>query len=207
MKRVQVVYNEKCIVEFNPALMNLPSEASLKPPEPPKVVISTNPESLENNISKKSTKKWESADGLGWGEIPMNHKFHDLTVIGIEEPRINSQGRKIQVVRCKCICGNIRICFWHNVKYGHSKSCGCHRKKFPTKKVRPDGKVVHEVVPGQRRNYLTAIKEAPPIMGARGVMKRQVECRCACGNIVCYDWSVFRRGDPLSCGCKKFPGE
>lgn len=52
---------------------------------------------------------------------PPGTKFHRFTVIE-ELPRCVNEPR---FIRCVCVCGTERIVWLHNLRNGHSKSCGC----------------------------------------------------------------------------------
>ena len=52
-------------------------------------------------------------------------KFNDLTIIGYA-----GQKNGIYMWKVKCNCGNETIVSAHNVISGHTKSCGCYKKKI-----------------------------------------------------------------------------
>ena len=52
-------------------------------------------------------------------------KYTRLTPIKIEYTR-----KRINYWLCKCDCGNTTIASQTNLKYGHTKSCGCLRKEM-----------------------------------------------------------------------------
>lgn len=54
-----------------------------------------------------------------------NKKINNLTVI--KKHGVNK--RKEVVWECKCDCGNTTYVITNKLNSGHTKSCGCHRKK------------------------------------------------------------------------------
>lgn len=61
----------------------------------------------------------------------VGQRFHFLSVISIAEKISYGKTRYL----CVCDCGNKVIIFSENLTSGHTKSCGCYQKKFPSNKI------------------------------------------------------------------------
>lgn len=110
-----------------------------------------------------------------------NQRFGKLIAIKCDEEKTRKSKRVHWI--CKCDCGNTASVSTHNLRNGHTTSCGC--------------KVKHNLT-NQKFGKLLAIK---PIEEKRN---RFVvwECLCDCGN-TCYIRSdCLVNGASTSCGCK-----
>lgn len=61
----------------------------------------------------------------------VGQKFHFLSVISIAEKTHHGKTKYL----CICDCGNKSMVFSENLTSGHTKSCGCYQKKFPSNKI------------------------------------------------------------------------
>lgn len=89
--------------------------------------------------------------------------------------------------KCLCDCGNYTVATSGNLKYGHTKSCGCLKRRQALN---------HVDIAGKKFARLTAIK----------VDKRENGicfwlCKCSCGNNVVVRYGHLQSGHTLSCGC------
>lgn len=131
-------------------------------------------------------------------------KFGHLTVLGEDAEK---QG-KHRYWLCQCDCGNVCSVPGTHLKTGHTKSCGCYRKK----------KRVHGWLDltGERYGRLVVLEpwgqtgsEKEPVKdGGRkeaGVNEKKTPerwlCRCDCGNLCVCQKESLRTGKTKSCGC------
>ena len=84
---------------------------------------------------------------------------------------------------CRCECGTERAVSGPALRYGHSKSCGCGKRRFD--------------LTGQTFGLWTVLKDA----GQDKYGHDQYLCRCACGTERVVIGPVLRRGTSASCGC------
>jgi hypothetical protein len=88
--------------------------------------------------------------------------------------------------RCRCDCGKLCEVNGHNLKRGHTASCGCLRGFVD--------------LTGNRFGKLTVIERSPN--KKRGDINRtQWHCQCDCGNVVDVYSDSLISGDTASCGC------
>ena len=87
---------------------------------------------------------------------------------------------------CKCDCGNTKSISGHNLKTGHTTSCGCKKHERRA-----------EDLTGKRfgRLYVTGFE----CMGTTG--KSYWKCICDCGNKTVVERSALVCGGTRSCGC------
>lgn len=113
----------------------------------------------------------------------IGRRFGELTVLAEAERR---DPRK-RYWLCRCSCGNETIVKDTHLKSGHTKSCGCLRKK----------KGPEEDLSGKRFGRLLVLGQADGMDDS----SRLWRCRCDCGNeIVCAEGNL-RYGTTKSCGC------
>ena len=60
-------------------------------------------------------------------------RFGKLTVIERADDYIDKNGEKHVCWKCKCLCGNECIVKGHDLRNGHTKSCGCAQIEASTK--------------------------------------------------------------------------
>jgi len=94
---------------------------------------------------------------------------------------------------CRCDCGRQTEAYWHNIKSGRTKSCGCgeeaNRRKFKD-------------ITGQRFGKLTALFPTEKRREGNVVWK----CRCDCGSFYEQSRRNLIRGYSWHCGCEKRSG-
>lgn len=120
-----------------------------------------------------------------WG-IPVNKRKIDLTnqrfgkliVLKEAEPREDKYTRWV----CQCDCGNICEVRTDYLNTGHTKSCGCEKKKHFYKLN----------LTGQKFGYLTVLGDES---------NDSKKCQCDCGNIIIVKTYNLMSGNTKSCGC------
>lgn len=116
-------------------------------------------------------------------------RFGRLTVLSRAEDHILPSGYKEIMWNCKCDCGNVVTINGHNIRSGHTKSCGCL-------KVTP-----YEDLTGKKYNNLTVISRLDDIPNLSGSKSRRWLCRCVCGKEVeCVEDRLIS-GRIIGCGC------
>lgn len=119
----------------------------------------------------------------------IGQKFNRLTIIGIDEPELNSKGYKIKRVKCRCECGTIISTRYSSVKSGHTKGCGQKHRRY-------------QDLTGLRFNKLVVLKQGPDeIVKTLGTRHIRWYCQCDCGNEVLTRGTSLRNGHTQSCGC------
>lgn len=89
----------------------------------------------------------------------------------------------------KCKCGKIRERIISDIVNGKSKSCGCaHKRKRKEHKV------------GQKKNYLTLLKELDNYVSPAGHIKRRGLYKCDCGREKVFHIDDVNREKFKSCG-------
>lgn len=95
-------------------------------------------------------------------------------------------------VKCRCICGNIKIEYLMHLEAGNIKSCGCMRNELRSQSIE-DRKLSHI---GEKYGYWTIV----------GLDSKNREgyyhCKCICGNENDVAFNYLRNGISKSCGCK-----
>lgn len=128
----------------------------------------------------------ETASKNNCTNIPINSKFGKLTVLG----RAPIKGNAKAYWTCQCDCGNIVDIRGEYLLNGHTKSCGCLRKKNLIDETgKRYGKLVVIEYVGSRDNAT----------GAGALWK----CRCDCGKEFIARGDSLRDGTTTSCGCVK----
>lgn len=117
----------------------------------------------------------------------IGRRFGSLTVVEKGERR---DGKR-QYWICVCDCGNKKAVAEHHLKSGHTRSCGCYRRKVQM------GKAVD--LKGQRFGRLVALQ---PVRDENGYLKGW-ECVCDCGKRCVCPPGNLRSGITRSCGCLK----
>lgn len=104
----------------------------------------------------------------------------------LEKTEKKSSGKIIY--KCKCICGNIFECNITDIQSGHTRSCGCLRKKYQI------GDIINN-------------REILSISEKKSKSKSiYYKCKCLlCGNI--YDALAHTLDNTISCGCQRSKGE
>ncbi|ELC8426291.1 AP2 domain-containing protein [Clostridium perfringens] len=116
--------------------------------------------------------------------------FGNLTVIEPSEKRTSSRAI---LYRCRCVCGNETFVSSSSLKSGHSKSCGCERKKS----LKKYNASIRKDLTNKKFGRLTAIKE----IGKDKHGNILWECKCSCGNRVNVTGLSLLSGNTTSCGC------
>ena len=110
-------------------------------------------------------------------------RFGWLTVLERDTDR-----KKRKYWKCQCDCGAIAVVEEGHLKSGHTKSCGCYRKRQSSERTKD--------LTGRQYGRLEVLEQAGS--DANGVRWR---CRCTCCKItVCYG-EYLQRGITRSCGC------
>ena len=116
-------------------------------------------------------------------DIPVGSKFGKLTVIGRASVRPGGEA----FWRCSCDCGNECEVRSHDLRKGHTTSCGCNKLNT----------LVDET--NNKYGWLTVLSYAGTSEGGGAEWK----CLCDCGNIVTVRAQSLRSGHTRSCGCIK----
>ena len=97
---------------------------------------------------------------------------------------------------CLCTCGNKTVVNIHNLRSGHTRSCGCLWKNMPRKSPS-----TYNDLTGKRFGLWTVLKRGEDYVSPEGGHSVRFLCRCDCGN----ESLVFSRclldGTSKSCGC------
>lgn len=89
---------------------------------------------------------------------------------------------------CKCDCGNEIVVTTHDLRAGHTKSCGCLSHSNP----------FFIDLTGQRFGFLTVIRKTDKRDHKGSIMW---ECHCDCGKDVIYSADSLLHSQIKSCGC------
>lgn len=114
--------------------------------------------------------------------------FGRLTVIKREE-----KNGKVQMIRCKCECGNECVVRYPNLTSGITKSCGCLKSEETHKRRFKDlsGKTFGDLLVLRRSENSTPEKTL-------------YVCKCLnCGYVKEIEGSNLTSGNTKSCGCKR----
>lgn len=96
----------------------------------------------------------------------------------------------VQLIRCKCDCGNETIVRYPNLTSGTTTSCGCvKRAKISARRIKD--------LTGQKFGELTVIKRFSDIGGKKVTWL----CSCSCGSMCVVAGSNLKSGNTTSCGC------
>ncbi len=118
----------------------------------------------------------------------IGNKYGKLTVIKELEERDKYNQR---IYLCKCDCGNEKIVRRTNLITGHTKSCGCIKKR-PRKDT--------DTIIGNKYGKLTVLEE---LEERDKYNQRQYLCKCDCGNEKIVRLDSLINGKTKSCGCIK----
>ena len=88
-------------------------------------------------------------------ETLINKIFGDLIVIGEGEAAPTKNGYRRRKLKCKCSCNTIKDYNYHDLVYGHSKSCGCK-----TAELMKEGKKYIPLAKARYRLYQLYIRNA-----------------------------------------------
>jgi hypothetical protein len=146
-----------------------------------------------NNNDEKTK---ESGKGKGKGHNKLNilgQRFGQLTAI-----RDTGERKSDCVVwEFRCDCGNIFYATTNSVRTGHTRSCGCVKRKYRTNQS-------HDLT-GKKFGYLTVIKEVEIDRSKEENKKQRANflwlCQCDCGNFVEDVTNAIISGNRTSCGC------
>lgn len=108
-------------------------------------------------------------------------RFGKLTAI---RPTARRSSTRV-IWECKCDCGNTCYVSLGDLVSGHTRSCGCAKRKDITGKV---------------FGRLTAIRPTEERRGSNTVW----ECRCKCGNTCHVPIGSLTSGHTRSCGCLRW---
>ena len=90
---------------------------------------------------------------------------------------------------CLCECGNKKTVNGGDLKSGSTKSCGCYKKEYMSKKMKDD-------LSGMKFGNLTVIcEDDKKTDDVRWI------CLCECGNTISVKSAYLKCGDTKSCGC------
>lgn len=129
-------------------------------------------------VPKSDSRRGNIAENLA------GQQFGRLSVISRAE---NRRGRVAWL--CRCSCGQFCVSAAHDLKSGHTKSCGCMKNQRKKKIVD---------ISGQRFGRLIALYAT----GQRDSKGSVVwHCRCDCGNETDVTQDALVHGSYRSCGC------
>lgn len=114
-------------------------------------------------------------------------------------PIKQATGRIRKKWKCQCSCGNITYCEGGDLRRGHTQSCGCLQKERSKQAVFID-------LTGQTFGYLKVLTRDMQYQGHGSTTHWICECT-ACGAIKSMPSYGLRKGNVVSCGCKKSKGE
>lgn len=103
--------------------------------------------------------------------------------------------KKQLYANCTCECGNNKDIYFHNIRKGFTKSCGCGEKASRFGRKHSDDSIV-----GKKFGRLTIIEDSGERESNGSVLWK---CQCDCGNITYSNSSNLKRGHTTSCGCAK----
>lgn len=107
-------------------------------------------------------------------------RYGSLVVLEKTDKRYHST----TIYKCRCDCGNIVELTINKLHSGHTKSCGCLKRRTVD-------------LTGQKFGRLTVIGFA-----YTKNKKNYWECKCDCGNICFVPTTHLTTGVTVSCGCK-----
>lgn len=119
-------------------------------------------------------------------------KFNRLTILALDEFRINKSGFKDQLVKVRCECGIEKSISLISVVSNHTKSCGCILLEI----VLERNKAGIKYFAGDRFGRLVILNFVGYKYGSR-----LAECKCDCGIIKNITLSTLIDGGTTSCGC------
>jgi len=94
---------------------------------------------------------------------------------------------------CRCDCGNIHTSIASDLIRGMTRSCGCYRKEFHSKRMTDD-------ITGKTFNELTAIKQVDTYISKSNYRFARWLFRCSCGKEIIAFAGNVRNGKTMSCG-------
>lgn len=123
-------------------------------------------------------------------EKVMGKRFGRLTVVDYEKDYLNKNRYRYI---CQCDCGNTHTAIASDLIRGMTRSCGCFRKEFHTKRMTED-------ITGQKFGELTAIRKVSGgrEQGDTGRVKWLFQCSCG-KEIIAMAVNV-KHGKTKSCG-------
>lgn len=121
-------------------------------------------------------------------------QFGQLIVLYRTKDHITKNGRSVVMWHCKCSCGNYVDIMGDCLKSGHTKSCGCYRKKATSERSFVN-------LTGETFGRLTVLQQAENYISPKGKEESQWMCQCICGNVCVVRNSALRSGNTQSCGC------
>ena len=116
-------------------------------------------------------------------DIPVGSKFGKLTVTGRAAVRPGGEA----FWKCLCDCGNECEVRSHDLRKGHTTSCGCNKLNT----------LIDET--NNKYGWLTVLEYAGTTPGGGA----QWKCECDCGNVTTVRAEALRSGHTRSCGCIK----
>lgn len=117
----------------------------------------------------------------------IGNRYGLLTVL----ERVGKAGT-VQLIKCRCDCGNECIVRYPNLTSKTTTSCGCIKRKLTSKRFLKD-------LSGKTFGDLTVIKRFSDIGGK----KVKWLCKCTCGSYSVVQGSNLTTGNSTSCGCKR----
>lgn len=96
--------------------------------------------------------------------------------------------------KCVCECGNEVIVRAECLKNGSTKSCGCFKSEYSSKRFSLN-------LIGQKFGRLTVLERSGTIVGRDGSKYSYWKCMCDCGNETSVKGHDFKIGKVQSCGC------
>ena len=139
-------------------------------------------------------------DMTGW--IMKEHGVPDSQLIVIKENKKYKDDNNIKSAEaywdCLCNCGNIKTIAGNKIRKGTIKSCGCLRGNF----INMTGWIMKEH--GVPQSYLTVIEEDKDYKNKNNKNRGTWwKCQCECGKLITSESQYIRKGQILSCGCKR----
>lgn len=114
-------------------------------------------------------------------------RFGMLTVI----ERAGKVGT-VQIIKCKCDCGNETLVRYPNLTSGTTTSCGCYKSKTTSARRIKD-------LTGMKFGQLTVLERHSKIGGSKVLW----ECKCSYGRKTLVSGSNLKSGNTTSCGCMR----
>ena len=119
----------------------------------------------------------------------IGQRYGKLIVLESAGYRIEPSGKKRELIKCKCDCGNVFITKKNYVMSHRTKSCGhCNQK---------------EIKVGEKYGRWNVIYKAKDHISPSGKYRSMWHCKCDCGNEADVRADRLLDGTSQSCGCLK----
>ena len=122
-------------------------------------------------------------------------KFNHLTPVREMPRKIYPNGRSIPMYECLCDCGNTVIVRKDSITSGHTKSCGCQKKKIFAKHNKKQHQKAEKNLLGKTFGRLTVLSYHPD--------DKKYLCQCQCGKTIKVASANLYNNSTISCGCSR----